>query len=157
MARKKLKWQVTGDMFGTDISVVMPDDKGPLQVGHQLGYNPIVRFDRKLTTGYLFRSPKADPQELATIWDTLEQFQSGILVWIECEKKDDDRYELTAFARLADQAEATMFAFAHSSFEKWSDSKEAEDRKERRRKPAKIRITKDGRLKGKITVETLGD
>jgi len=156
MARKKLKWQVNGDMFGTDISVLLPEDKGPLLIGHQIGYDPIKRFTKNLKTGYLFRSPKADPRDLSSIWDTMEQFESPHVIWVECEKKDE-QFELTAFARISDQGEATMFAYAHSSFEKWSDSKEAEDRKERRRKPAKIRITKDGRLRGKITVETLGN
>ena len=156
MARKKLKWHVTGDMFGTDIGLILPEDNGPLPVGDKISYDPIKRFAKSLKTGYLFRSPKADPRDLATIWDTMEQFESPHLIWVECEKKDD-KFELTAFARISDQGEATMFAYAHSSFEKWSDAKEVEDKKERKRKPAKIRITKDGRLKGKITVETLGD
>lgn len=157
MARKKLKWAVTGDMFGNDINVIMPDDKGPIPVGHGIGYDPIKRFAKGLKSGYLFRSPRANPDELATVWDTLEQFEHDHLIWIECEKKEDDRYELTAFARIVDQGEATMFAYAHSSFEKWSDAKETEDKKERKRKPSKLRVTKDGRIKGKITVETLGD
>lgn len=156
MARKRLKWQVTGDMFGTDISLLLPDDKGPLMVGHKINYDPIKRLAKGLKSGYLFRSPKTDPNELATVWDTMAQFEYPYLIWVECEKKDE-KFELTAFARISDQGEATMFAYAHSSFEKWSDAKEAEDKKERKRKPAKIRITKDGRLKGKITVETLGD
>lgn len=156
MARKKLKWDVAGDMFGKDVRLALPTGD-PIVVGHQLSSDPIKRMDAKLKDGYLFRSPKANPDELATIWNTLEHFAGPHKVWVECESKDDGKFELTAFARIGDRGEATMFAFSHSSFEKWSDEKEKADAKDRRRKPAKVRVTKDGRLTARVTVETLGD
>jgi len=165
MARKKLKWHVSGDMFGQDVYLVWPDKDAVtvdgeridrVQVGQGIAYDPLSRFDAKLKTGYLFRSPKTNPIDLATVWDTLEQFSGSYRLWSEFEKKDD-KIEITTFALIADQSEATMFAFAHSSFEKWSDEKETADKAERRRKPTKLRVTKDGRIKGTITVETLGD
>lgn len=165
MARKKLKWQATGDMFGHDLYLVLPEkdavDVGGkridrVQVGQAIAFNPVSRFNSKLNTGYLFRSPRTDPSDLAMVWDTLEQFAGDHRLWSEFEKKDDG-IEITTFALISEQSEATMFAFAHSSFEKWSHDKEKADRAERRRKPTKLRVTKDGRLKGKITVESLGD
>jgi hypothetical protein len=156
VARKKLKWDVAGDMFGTNVRLAVPNGD-PVVVGHRLSGDPIKRMDGKLKEGYLFRSPKANPDDLATIWATLEHFTGPYKVWVECESKDDQTAELTAFARISDRGEATMFAFSHSSFEKWSDEKEKADAKERRRKPTKVRVTKDGRLTARVTVETLGD
>lgn len=155
MARKKTKWKIEGDMFGKNLQVVLPDGE-LISVGQNLQYDPISQFDKKLKTGYLFRSPQVDPRELASIWDTLQNFSQPHLIWVEFEKKDD-KTELTAFARFDDRGEATMFAFSHSSFEKWSDEKEKADKLERKRKPNKLRVTKDGRIKGTVTIETLGD
>jgi hypothetical protein len=156
MARKKMKWLVSGDMFGHDLWITAAD-KHKFPVGKQISYDPTARFDSKLKTGYLFRSPRVNPDDLANIWQTLRQFTQPHNVWVEFEDKDDDRVELTAFARIVDGSEATMFAFSHNIFEKWSDEKEAADKKDRKRQPSRIRISKDGRLRGRVTVETLGD
>lgn len=155
MARKKAKWEVVGDMFGTDVNVLVPDDVR-ITVGHGLASNPIKAMDTKLKGGYLFRNPKAKPEDISDIWATLGHFSGPHRVWVEWERKED-KVELTAFVRIEDKGEATMFAFSHSSFEKWGDDKEREDAKARKRKPPKIRVGKDGRITARVTVETLGD
>ena len=156
MARKKAKWGIGKDMFGMDVHLLIKD-RDNITVGHGLDLDPTKKMDAKLDGGYLFRSPKADPADIETIWATLAHFTNPYRIWVEYEIKDEDRIELTAFARISDKGEATMFAFSHSTFEKWSDEKEKADAKDRRRKPPKIRVTKDGRIKARVTVETLGD
>ena len=155
MARKKAKMQADGDMFGYELKLKVPDHDD-IVIGRQLQIDPTKLLDGKLRDGYLFRSPKADPDVLSTIWETLRHFSSPYRVWVEYEERDG-KIELTAFARLSDKGEATMFAFSHSEFQKWSDAQEKSDAKDRKRKPTKVRVTKDGRITARVTVETLGD
>ena len=156
MARKKCQINTkTAGMFGNEISLIIPNHP-VMQIGVNIDYDPLSRFDNKLKKGYLFRSPQVDPRELDAIWSTIQHFSHPHLIWVEFEEKND-KIELTAFARIEDPSDATMFAFAHSSFEKWSDDKEKADKLDRKRKPNKLRVTKDGRIRGKVTVETLGD
>lgn len=155
MARKKARFESVGDMFGHSLNLLIKG-RDHMVIGRSLESDPTLRFDKELSDGYLFRSPKADPDGLATIWATLSHFSGAHRIWVEYDEKDG-AVELTAFARFSDKGEATMFAFSHSEFQKWSDDQEKAEAKQRRRKPTKVRVTKDGRLTARVTVETLKD
>ena len=156
MARTKCKLTCTGDMFGQDVKLKYKKEQWLM--GSGLEYNPIERLDPSLSTGYLFRSPAANPDSLADIWETVQQFEFPFNFWVEAEDKKNDKIELTAFARIFDRSEATMFAYAHSTFEKWSDEKEAEDAATRDKTPEdRVTVNADGTVRVTIEGTTLTD
>ena len=157
MARTKLDFQVISDMFGTNVQLVDGDEIHP--VGSDLTYDPIAKLNAKLKKGYLFRNPRATPAMIGTIWDTVENLTGAVNVWTEVEREEGKDTQLISYVRIAEQGDATMFAFSHNEFEKWGDDKEKADAKARKApsKPLKVHVTKDGRIRAKVSVETLGD
>ena len=157
MARKKLTFQTVGDMFGKTVQLV--DGDTVHDAGTDLQYDPIDRLDTKLKTGYLFRNPQATPALISKIWDTLENLTGAVNVWTEAEHTEGKDTEFTSFVRIAEAGDATMFAFSHNDFEKWSDDKEKADAKARKaaNKPLKVHVNKDGTIRARVTVSTLGD
>ena len=157
MARTKLDFQVISDMFGTNVQLVDGDEIHP--VGSDLTYDPIAKLNAKLKKGYLFRNPRATPALIGTIWDTVENLTGAVNVWTEVEREEGKDPQLISYVRIAEQGDATMFAFSHNEFEKWGDDKEKADIKARKAasKPLKVHVTKDGRIRAKVTVTTLGD
>ena len=157
MARTKLDFQVISDMFGTNVQLVDGDEIHP--VGSDLTYDPIAKLNAKLKKGYLFRNPRATPALIGTIWDTVENLTGAVNVWTEVEREEGKDTQLISYVRIAEQGDATMFAFSHNEFEKWGDDKEKADAKARKAasKPLKVHVTKNGRIRAKVTVETLGD
>ena len=157
MARTKLVFKTSGDMFGTNVQLVDGDEI--TTVGKDLKYDPIAKLNSKLKKGYLFRNPKATPELIATIWDTVESFTGAVNVWTEVEREENKDSQLISYVRIAEAGDATMFAFSHNEFEKWGDDKEKADAKTRKaaNKTLKVHVTKDGRIRARVTVTTLGD
>lgn len=156
MTRTKCKLTCTGDMFGRDVKLKYKSKQ--LTVGQELSYDPIAQMKSDLSDGYLFRSPRLDPTQLSEIWDTMEQFTEPYNVWVEAEDKGEDTVEFTAFARILDRSEATMFAYSHSLFEKWSNEKEAEDVAQRNKpKEEVLKVNDDGTVTVTIEATTLRD
>ena len=157
MARTKLDFQVISDMFGTNVQLVDGDEIHP--VGSDLTYDPIAKLNAKLKKGYLFRNPRATPALIGTIWDTVENLTGAVNVWTEVEREEGKDPQYISYVRIAEAGDATMFAFSHNEFEKWGDDKEKADIKARKAasKPLKVHVTKDGRIRAKVTVTTLGD
>jgi len=143
-------------MFGQDVKLKYKKEQWI--VGTGLEYNPVDRLDPSLGMGYLFRGPKLHPDSLSSVWDTVEQFEFPFNIWVEAEDKKDDMVELTAFARIFDRSEATMFAYAHSTFEKWSDEKEAEDAVQRDEESKDmVTVNADGTVRVTVNATTLTD
>jgi hypothetical protein len=157
MVRTKLEFKSENYMFGTDVYMV--DENRKDQCGFNLGYDPIAKLTPELNKGYLFRNPKASPELISTIWHTVENLTGAVNVWTEAEREGDKDTQLISYVRIAEQGDATMFAFSHNEFEKWDDVKEKADAKARKAasKPLKVHVTKDGRIRAKVSVETLGD
>ena len=157
MARTKLAFQVIGDMFGKSVQIIYGDEI--LNAGADLQYDPIAKLNCKLKKGYLFRNPRATPELIATIWDTVENLTGAVNVWTEVEREEGKDPQYISYVRIAEAGDATMFAFSHNEFEKWGDDKEKADIKARKAasKPLKVHVTKDGRIRAKVTVTTLGD
>jgi len=157
MARTKLAFQVIGDMFGKSVQIIDGDEI--LNAGADLQYDPIAKLNCKLKKGYLFRNPRATPELIATIWDTVENLTGAVNVWTEVEREEGKDPQYISYVRIAEAGDATMFAFSHNEFEKWGDDKEKADIKARKAasKPLKVHVTKDGRIRAKVTVTTLGD
>jgi len=157
MARTKLAFQVIGDMFGKLVQIIDGDEI--LNAGIDLQYDPIAKLNTKLKKGYLFRNPRATPELIATIWATVENLTGAVNVWTEVEREEGRDPKYISYVRIAEAGDATMFAFSHNEFEKWGDDKEKADAKARKAasKPLKVHVTKDGRIRARVTVETLSD
>jgi hypothetical protein len=156
MARKKLKYDVVSSMFGHTVSVT--DVDGDVNVlGENIAYDPTKRFDTKLKDGYLFRNPSVSVAEFATLWDTVGSLEGKINIWIEQEVKKDKKPATFAYALIESKDDATVFAFTHMEFQKWSKDLDKDAKKESNRKPLKARVTKDGRIKVRVTTTTLKD
>jgi hypothetical protein len=156
MSRKKLKYDVASSMFGHTVSVT--DTNGNVQLlGENIGYDPTKRFDSKLKEGYLFRNPEVSVADFATLWDTIGSLEGKLNIWIEQEVKKDKDPKTFAYALIENKDSATMFAFSHMEFQKWSKELDKDAKKEANRKPLKARVTKDGRIKVRVTTTTLKD
>lgn len=153
MSNKKLVIHSESNMFGTNMFATDVENIVH-SIGSQLGWDPIKKMRKRLPSGYLFRSPKLDPGNLDEIWPTIQNFTGSYAVWLT---QDTSSKEFTAYAKIEDKQDATMFAFAHSLFEKWSDEKEKQTKKDARSKGAKLVVNKDGSIKVKVTANVLED
>jgi len=144
-------------MFGKSVQIIDGDEI--LNAGTDLQYDPIAKLNTKLKKGYLFRNPRATPELIATIWDTVENLTGAVNVWTEVEREEGKDPQYFSYVRIAEPSDATMFAFSHNEFEKWGDDKEKTDAKERKaaNKPLKVHVNKDGTIRARVTVTTLGD
>jgi hypothetical protein len=156
MPTEKLKLETKTNMFGTDAFLVTNDGEKRFAIGTGISYDPDKRLSKRMGSGhYLFRSPNVDPANLAEIWDTVEGFTGKARLTAEVETKDGF-HKVTAYMLIEDKLDATMFAFAHSLFEKWSDDKTKEAKAEKRsNKKPKLIVTKDGKVKVRVQVATL--
>lgn len=156
MATKKLKLKTETDMFGTDVALASSDGSISFAVGSKIGFDPTKKLSKKLDTGYLFRSPNLDPDSLNDLWDTVENFIGEAAFTAEIDTKSE---VVTAHMRIAEKSDATMFAFAHNTFEKWSDEKEAEAREQAKVKQKAVdgKLNADGTVTVTMEVTTLGD
>lgn len=152
----KLQIKTSTDIFGTTIKLETPDGSKSFLVGQNVGYDPSHKLVKNMKVGYLFRSPNCDTADLHDIWDTIEGFVGKSCISANYDKKSD---ELMVHIRIEDKGDATMFAFSHNTFEKWSDDMEKAYREEVKRKKTPIvgKVNDDGTVKVTIDVETLGD
>jgi len=153
MPTKKLVLNSKTNMFGTNLKLSTRDGSHKFSVGNNISYDPTKKLSKKLETGYLFRSPKLDPTDLSEIWDTVEGFAGAASLTAEIDTKSN---EVTAYMRIAEKGDAGMFAYTHSLFEKWSDEKTAEAKKDKKKAP-KLVVNKDGTVKVRVQVESLGN
>lgn len=156
MAIKKLVLNTKTDMFGTTVTLESRDGSIRLNVGEQVPYDPKLKLVKKMDVGYLFRSPNAKPDDLSAIWETIEGFSGEACLTSEYDGKSE---ELTVYLRIKEKGDATMFAFSHNTFEKWSDAQDAEAKAEAKRKQKAVKgtVNDDGTVRVTVEVETLGD
>lgn len=156
MVTKKLKLITESNMFGTNAWLSNKDGSKRWAIGDGLSYDPSTKLSKKMDGGYLFRSPNTDPIMLQDIWDTIEGFTGPVHLSAEHDDKEDS---VTTFVRIGEKGDATMFAFAHNTFEKWSDEKEAEEKAKAKKKQKALNgtVNDDGTVRVTMEVETLGD
>lgn len=156
MAIKKLVLNTKTDMFGTTVTLESRDGSIRFNVGEQVPYDPKLKLAKKMDVGYLFRSPNAKPDDLLAIWETIEGFSGEACLTSEYDGKSE---ELTVYLRIKEKGDATMFAFSHNTFEKWSDAQDAEEKAEAKRKQKAVKgtVNDDGTVRVTVEVETLGD
>lgn len=156
MATKKLTIKTKTDIFGTNVTLETKDGSVKFDIGERISYDPTSKLVKKMDTGYLFRSPKSDPNDLSMLWETIEGFSGDACITSEYDTKSE---ELTVYMRIKEKGDATMFAFSHNTFEKWSDAQDAEAKAEAKRKKEAVKgtVNDDGTVRVTVEVETLGD
>jgi hypothetical protein len=151
MKPEKLSLVTETNMFGTNAWLQDKAGTKKIPVGEQLEFDPAARLAKTMKAGYLFRSPNIKPEQFNGFWDTISSLDGKVHLAVEMGEED----ALTAYARIEDKSDATMFAYSHNDFEKWSDEKTKESRK--KTKTPKLKVGKDGKVTVKVDVETLGD
>ena len=154
MATKQLKLKTETDFFGTSVTLATKNGDKSFVIGTRVPYDPLKKLSKTLAVGYLFRSPNVKPEDLSEIWPTIEGFEGKAVFSAIVDTKSD---EVTAFVKIEDKSDATMFAFTHSIFEKWSAEKQAEAEAKAKEKPQKVTINDDGTVTVKVESVTLGD
>lgn len=156
MPVQKLSLKTNTNMFGSSAYFESSNGETKFQIGENILYEPNKKLVKKLSSGYLFRSPDVAAEKLYDIWDTIEGFTGTACLFAEYDKKEK---ELTAYLRISEKSDATMFAFSHSTFEKWSDTQDAEYKKNAKKKKKALNATvnPDGTVKVTVEIEELGD
>jgi hypothetical protein len=155
MAVKKLKIKTSTSMFGTDVALVSAGGDVNIPIG-KIDYDPTAQLAKGLSTGYLFRSPNLVIEKLEEIWPTVESFTGQAELTVDY---DTETEHGVAWMRITDKSDATMFAFSHSLFEKWSDEKEVEAREKANKKQEALhgKVNDDGTVRITMETTTLGD
>ena len=156
MATKQLRLTSVTDFFGINVTLATRNGDKTFVVGTRVGYDPLTKLSKKLENGYLFRSPNVTPEDLSEIWPTIEGFEGAAVFSALVDTKSD---EVTAFVKIENKSDATMFAFTHSMFEKWSAAQQAEfeANSKAKNKPQKVSVNDDGTVTVKVEVITLED
>lgn len=153
MPTNQLKLNITTNMFGTNVTLANRNKTISYDIGNGLSFNPKTKLTAKpLQTGYLFRSPNLDATRLEEIWPTIENFDGDSSF---SAKIDTKTKQITAYMRIIEKSDATMFAYTHDTFEKWSDEKEAEANEKKKQKKPKVYRDANGNLKVDLDVVTL--
>jgi hypothetical protein len=159
MAAKKLKFASTTNMFGTKINL-QTRDKSYDQVLVE-GFNPVNPLknqNKKVTGGYLFRSPNIRNDDWPAVFSSLANAEDQYSLTAEL-TGEDDKVKIDAWIRFVSQSDAAIFAWTNvDKWQKWSDALEKEERKDAktRGKPLKATVDKNGNIKVKVKVTTLG-
>ena len=157
MTIKALKLKAESTSLGTNVSLSTKDSSYTAKLAEYLETDPSKNNKSKLKGGYLFRSPKITQDDWTETFKTLYSMDGNFSITAQVEIKKDAEPVVTAWARFEEQADAAMFAWSNVEvWQKWSDAQEEEARAEAK-KTDSLKITKDGRLTGTVTVTTLGD
>lgn len=155
MATRKLYWTRESNLFGTTVYAGTKDKSVNIKVVENMEFDPVKRLDKKLKSGYLFRSPDIEAELFSHVFESLNMITGPVNIWVEQDKKTE---KLTGYARVEEKMDAGMFAFANvETWQKWSEEKEAEAKTEAKQKPQKVKINKDGTITVRVTQTTLSD
>ena len=151
MTNKLMKPEADTGIFGTRIML------DGTTITDYMGFDPLEGRNTKVKDGYWFRWPDCNVNAVQPALEHLEQIEGGYNWWFR-QRVDGEKTTVDGFIVIADKMEATMFAVSHmAQWQKWSRAQETEAAKERRRKPNTLRVTKDGRVKARVTVSTISD
>ena len=156
MRSKALKLKSVTNSLGTSVVLENRDRSYRETLVEMLEFDPLKNNKTKITGGYLFRSPKIRTEQWASMLENLDRIDGKFAIWAR-QYTDKSGSMVTGYARFENKDDAALFAWTNvNEWQKWSDEKEAEWQETAGRKP-RIKVTKDGRITGTVTVTTLGD
>jgi hypothetical protein len=146
--KANLKLTSRSDMFGTSYTLVGEEFNSPLTTVTET--NVLDRAGRVLKSqAYWFRAPAIDINGLDITLRMLDSTDGKFQLEIA---RNDEKIE--ASLKFAEEGDAQLFAWqATEIWQKWSSAEEAENKKGSKR--PKIKVTKDGRIRAKISVSTI--
>lgn len=156
MPGKILRFEQTWNMFGANIDLV--DAKKSIRIQAVKSFNPpdpLKNQIKRLKNGYLFRRPGMPDDEWEPVFELLARTSGKFSLRALYDQKATQ--PVTAYIRFGDKDDASMFAWTHgSTWQKWSDELETQEKAESAANPSKIRIGKDGRITVTVKTTTLG-
>ena len=145
---KTLEWQHSSNMFGYSYTLVVGDSK--VVVRENLEQDWLVR-QKNIRKGYWFRAPTISVEDLGTTINFLSELENPYNLEVYGDTPD----KLSASLKLSDETDAATLAWTLTgTWMKWSKGDE-KDLKSRR--PAQVKVGKDGSVKVKVQVSSLGD
>jgi hypothetical protein len=158
MPSRVLKLKSETNSLGTTVYLVDKNRSYNEKIVEYLDYNPLKNNKANLTGGLLFRSPDIAADVWPGTLETLSRIDGEFSITARLTTDKNKKQQITAWARFSDKNDAAMFAWANvQHWQKWSDAQDAEDRAETKSKKNTLKITKDGRLVGNVTLTTLSD
>lgn len=146
-------------MFGHSCEMAMGDQKWTL-VEHQ--ETDFLKKQGRIKEGYYwFRAPKITLDQLSTTAENLAHLEGKFQfdVWATF-KEQGAEATFDASLKFLDQIDAATFAWGHTEmWMKWDQAQEDELKQAFKNagKPLKGKLTKNGTIRVKVQVDTLGD
>lgn len=160
MAKSKLKFVQTTDMFGTKITLTNTDKTFSEDiVSGFTPANPLKNMSTSVKTGYQFRSPNINLDVWAGTFKSLAGSEGKFNLTAEL-TEENDKKTVDAWVRFESKEDAALFAWSNvEHWQKWSDALEKEHKAavKESKKPKKVKIDKDGKITIRATVTTLGN
>ena len=145
---KSLDWAHTTNMFGHTYHLMIGESQ--LLVRENLENDWLSR-QKNIKKHFWFRAPKISLADLGTTLSFLSELENNYLLEVFGESED----KLSASLKLSDETDAATVAWTLTgTWMKWSKNDE-KDLKSRR--PAQVKVGKDGSVKVKVQVSSLGD
>jgi hypothetical protein len=156
MRSKSLKLTSITNSLGTSVILESRDKSYTETLVEYMEFDPLKNNKSKISGGYFFRSPNIKPEQWRSMLESLERIDGKFSISAKIYKtKNGD--SVTGYARLENKDDAALFAWTNvQEWQKWSDEKEAEYQASVKRKPG-LKVTKDGRIVGTVTITTLGN
>lgn len=143
---KPLEWHKTHNMFGYSYSLKIGESQVTVAENLEQDWQA---HQKNLRKGFWFRAPHISIANLATTLSFLGDLENNFDLQVTGESAD----KLSASLRLSDETDAATVAWTLTTiWMKWSKSDEKELKST---KPAKIRVTKSGKIKATVTVTGL--
>ena len=142
-------------MFGTTVSLATKDGSYSQILAENLSVDPFKNRTHQFDGGYQFRSPSIPLEEWEGTLKSLSMLDGKFAISAEL---DTESGNVAAKIRIADRDDAAMFAWTNvSAWQKWSDAQEAELLASvKDAKKTKVFVDKDGKLKARVKVTSLG-
>jgi hypothetical protein len=155
MPTKNPTFSRTTTMFGTTVSLATKDGSYREVIAENLSVDPFKNRTHQFEGGYQFRSPNIPLEEWEGTLQSLSMLDGKFAISAEV---DTETKNVTAKIRIAEKEDAAMFAWTNVSvWQKWGDAQEQELKEDRKAsRTPKIFVDKDGNLKAKVRVNSLG-
>jgi transcriptional regulator len=148
--RKPVKLNHSTNMFGTTVSIQVGEDVHVLADNLEKSFK---KLNKRIEKGYWFRSTETDLSRIRDTVRFLENLEQPFhfQLW-----HDDGKWDMSL--RVSDETDAATVAWSlNGILLKWTPEEEADLKRSRNQKPLKARVTKDGKVKVKITVASIPD
>jgi hypothetical protein len=145
---KSLEWQHSENMFGHTYHLTIGENS--VLVRENLESNWLEN-QKKSRKSFWFRAPSVSLSELGTTLSFLSELDNTYFLEVFGDTSD----KLNASLYLSDETDAATLAWTLTgTWMKWS---KAEEKELKIRKPAKVKVGKNGKVTVKVQVTSLGD